>query len=330
MFLRSFVALIAAALLSTVGVASQPVAAADYPSRPVTIVVPYGPGGGVGINTRALAPHLEKALGQKVLVVHRTGAGGVTGHTIGAFAKPDGYTLTMVSTGIAAAPWLVPGVKFTPEDYAYIGQVSFVPNFLIVAKDSPYKTVSDLVAAMKKAPGEFPAGMTNGWPSSTIAQVMFLDQAGVEAKVVPGFKGGASKMAALLGHHISFSFNNVNEVLPQVGEGGKIRVLAACALERSPFLPDVPTFKELGMNVTLGVWRTLAAPKDTPQEILDTLNAALVKALNTPELKADFKKVGLTVDYLNPQDTRELVMQQYQDLGRLFTKLGINVKTKKM
>ncbi len=133
------------------------------------IIVPYGAGGGVSINARALAPYLEKTLGTRVLVENREGAGGITGHTAGAMAKPDGYTLTMVSPAICASPWLVPNVRFTPESFAYIGQVSFVPNMLVVSADSKFQTLKDLVDAMRAAPDTISTGMEAGWPSSTVA-----------------------------------------------------------------------------------------------------------------------------------------------------------------
>ena len=312
----------------TILFSALPAAAQHYPSRPVTIIVPYGAGGGVSINTMTLAPYLEKALGQKVLVEHRAGAGGVTGTTIGAFAKPDGYTLTMVSSGIAYAPWLTPGVKYNPDSFAYIGQVSFVPNFLAVNAASPYKTLKDLVAAMKAKPGQLAVGKEQGWPSPDVAFAVFSAQAGVKAKLVTGYKGGAARLAALMGNHLDFSFNNVNELLPQVG-GDKVRILAASAPQRSTFIPNVPTFRELGYDVSVGVWRTLAAPKDTPKPVLDVLRKALKKALAMPGIAADFKKVGLTIDYLDADATRKLIHTEYVDAGKLFTKLGLNIKTKK-
>jgi tripartite-type tricarboxylate transporter receptor subunit TctC len=305
-----------------------PAAAQSFPGRPVTIIVPYGAGGGVSINTMALAPYLEKVLGQKVLVEHRAGAGGVTGSTLGAFAKPDGYTLTMVSSGIAYAPWLTPGIKYSPESYAYIGQVSFVPNFLAVNAESPYKTLKDLVAAMKAKPGTLAVGKEQGWPSPDVALAIFSARAGVKAKLVSGYKGGAARLAALMGNHLDLSFNNVNELLPQVG-GDKVRILAASAPERSKFIPDVPTFRELGYDVSVGVWRTLAAPKDTPKPVLDVLRKALKEALGMPGIAEDFKKVGLTIDYLDADATKKLIHSEYEEAGKLFTELGINLKTKK-
>lgn len=320
--LRSVLGGIAAAGLLLAGTAA---AADDYPSRPITIIVPYGAGGGVDGNARALAPHLEKILGQNVIVENRTGAGGVKGHTMGAFAKPDGYTLTFVSPGIIAAPWLIEGVTFTPEDYTYIGQVSFVPNMLIVNADSQWKTLDGLVASLKEKPGEISSATTGGWSSKRITLAVFENAAGVESKIVSGYKGGAEWMAAVMGGHIDFAINDANELLPQK-DAGALRILAAAAPERSKFFPDVPTFKEQGYDVTVGVWRTLAGPKGLPDAIRDKLSAALKQAMETEALKQDFEKIGLTTDYLSPADTRALVLGQYKELGELFTKLGINLK----
>jgi tripartite-type tricarboxylate transporter receptor subunit TctC len=297
----------------------------EYPSRPIKIIVPYKAGGGVDINARALAPYLEKYLGQTVIVENRTGAGGITGHTLGAKATPDGYTLTMVSPGIVASPWVVKDVQFTPEDYAYIGQVSFVPNFLIVNVDSQWKTLKDLINYAKNNPGKVSTCKISGWPSTNIANAVFREKANINVKVIPGYQGGAEEIAAVLGNHADYSFNNVNEVLPHY-EGKTLRVLAAAAQNRSPFLSDVPTFLELGYDVTIGVWRTLAAPSDTPKDILDRVNKALQDALNDDGLKSDFKKVGLTVDYLSPEDTKKFVINQYKLLGEVFNNLGIAIK----
>jgi tripartite-type tricarboxylate transporter receptor subunit TctC len=169
--------------------------------------------------------------------------------------------------------------------------------------------------------------MEAGWPSSTVADAVFLAKADVKAKVVPGFKGGAEKIAAVLGGHLDFSVNNTQEVMP-LYEAKRIRVLAMVAPERSPLFPDVPTFRELGYDVTMGVWRTIAAPKDTPQPVLDKLAAALRAALQLPGLQEDFAKVQLTVDYLDPAAARARAMAEYADYGKLFTAMGINVKTK--
>jgi len=317
-------------LLGAAGALAAPhvVRAAGYPDRPITMIVPYGPGGGVSINARALVPYYEKALGARVLIENRAGAGGITGLTVGAFAKPDGYTITMVSPAITAAPLLVPNVRFTPRDFAYIGQVSFVPNMLVVNAESPWKTLKDLVDTMKAKPDTVSTGMEASWPSSTICEQIFLAKSDCKAKIVPGFKGGAEKIAAVLGNHLDFSINNTQEVMP-LYEAKKVRILALAAPERSPLFPDVPTFTQAGYDVTVGVWRTIAVPKATPQPIRDKLSSALVQALHDPTLASDFKKVELTVDYLDPAATTKAVMDEYAEFETLFTGMGMNIHKKK-
>ena len=301
--------------------------AAGYPARPVTLIVPYGPGGGVGINARAVQPYLEKQLNQTIIVEFKPGAGGIMGFTLGAHARPDGYTLTMVTSSITAAPWLVPHIDYTPEDYSYIGQVTFVPNMLIVNADSPYHSLADLIAAMKQKPGELAVGFESSWPSPDVAQVVFFARAGVKAKVVPGFGGGAERIASLLGNHLDFSFNNLNEALPMY-QAKRIRVLAISGTARVVQMPDVPTFRELGLDVAIGVWRSLAGPKGLPDAVVQTVTGALKAALQDPALQTDFAKVGLSTDYLDPVATRTLVMHEYENLGKLFTELGINIRSK--
>lgn len=316
-------------LQSAVGaLAVSPLARADdFPSRAVTMIVPYGPGGGVSVNARALQPYYEKALGTRIIVENRDGAGGITGYTTGAFARPDGYTITMVTPAITASPWLVPNVRFSPEDYAYIGQVSFVPNMLVVNADSPFKTLKDLVDAMKAKPDEISTGIEASWPSSSVCDALFLAESGCKARVVPGFRGGAEKVAAVLGGHLDFSCQNAQEVM-SLYQAKRLLVLAMAAPERSSFFPEVPTFREQGFDITTGVWRSIAVPKTTPQPVQDKLATALKQAMSDPMLKQDFEKVQLTVDYLDPAATRSAIMSEYAEFDKLFTQLGMNVKHK--
>ena len=298
--------------------------AQDYPERPITLIVPYGPGGGVSTNARALAPHLSEELGQEVVVEHREGGGGVNGFTMGANAEPDGYTLTMVSPAIAAAPLVIEGVEFSPEDFAYVGQVTFVPQFLVVGKNSEYETLDDLVSAMHEAPNEITAPEVVGWPSSAIAQTVFLSKAEAEAREVPGFEGGGERISSILGDHIDFAFLNLNEALP-LYEAGEIRVLAVAAPERSDLMPDVPTFREQGYDVTTGVWRTVAAPDGTPEDVMNTLSEALRNALQQEDLAEDFEQVGLSIDYLTPEETREHILNEYQELQQVLADAGVEL-----
>ncbi len=194
-------------------------------------------------------------------------------------------------------------------------------------RDSPYQTLKDLVDAMKAEAGRDLDGDRGELAEFERVRGVVPGDLRLKAKVVPGFKGGAEKIAAVLGGHLDFSVNNTQEVMP-LYQAKRIRVLAMAAQQRSPLFPEVPTFREQGYDVTPGVWRSIAVPKATPQPVQDKLAAALKQALSDPALQQDFAKVELTVDYLDPAATRAAIMAEYAEFDTLFTKLGMNVKQK--
>ena len=295
-----------------------------FPNRPVSLIVPLPAGGGVDINARALAPFFGKALGQQVLVRNIAGSGGIVGNSQGASATPDGYTLLMATNFIADASWLDAGVSVKPSDFTYLGIVALVPNLLLVRNDSPFKTLADVVAAAKKSPGTVSVGSVPGWASTDVARARFEQQAGIKLKIIEGFGGGAPELNGLLAGTIDVSFNNINESIALI-EGGKVRVLAVSSTKRSPFLPNAKTFSEQGLNVAASVWRGVAAPAATPKPVIDVLAAALGKAMADPDLAAEYKKIGLSVDYENPEESRRYVTQQYDNDGALFKQLGVAI-----
>jgi tripartite-type tricarboxylate transporter receptor subunit TctC len=298
-----------------------PSLAQSWPSGTVTIVVPFGAGGGVDVTARALAANLEPIVGQSVIVENRTGAGGVTGHATGAAAAPDGQTLTLVTPSIGTAPLLIDDVPVTPEDFAYIGQVSVSALIMVVSADSEYQSVDDVVEAAKADPGQMATPWMATWPTPTSATAMLVADTGIEVRQVPGFSGGAEMLQALLGGHVDFSINNVSEVLPQL-EAGTMRALAVTSTERIAELPDVPTFAELGYGVEIGVWRTLAAPKETPDEIVAAIDEALREAIARPELVEDFKAIDLAVDHLGPEESTAVILDEYERMSELVSKFA--------
>lgn len=326
---RSAVALAvaAAALLGCSACASSnhKSAGADYPKHPVTIIVPYAAGGGVDQTARALAPILKKNLGQDVVVSDIDGAGGVTGTTKAAQSKPDGYTLFFDSPGIVDAPWTVKGVTFGPKSFEYIGQVTFIPDYLVVAADSPFKTLDQLISYAKAHPGKLKAPFLAGWPSTDVMKVTFEHEAGIKFKTINGFTGGPDELQSVLAGRTDVSFNNTGEIRSDV-EAGKVRILATSAPTRSKAFPKIPTFKEQGYNVEVGVWQGLAAPSGTPKPVLNTLSSALEKSVKDPDLRTAFKKIGITVDYLGTAATTKKINKQYKDDGKLFRQLDVAVK----
>ena len=300
-------------------------AQASFPTRPISIVVPFAAGGAADISARLLAQPLQKSWGQTVLIRNLVGSGGIVGERQAATAAPDGYTLFLATNSLVDAPWTVSGVTVKPDDFTYLGQINSTPNYLVVRADSPLKSVADVVAQAKKTPGQLAIGSTASWGSQDIARARFERAAGVKFKVIEGFANGPAMLNGLLAGTLDISFNNVSESLPHI-EGGKVRALACTGAVRSPFNPDVKTFRELGFDVVVTVWRALAAPAAVPKPTLAVLASGLEKALTDPALITDFKKAGQTVDYLDPQATEKFVMHEYEQEGNLFKQLGIAVQ----
>lgn len=322
-------AVIGSVLIGCAACATSPAAssnsAAGYPSHPVTIIVPYAAGGGVDLTARALAPVLQKYLGKTVVVSDVSGAGGITGTSQAATSKPDGYTLFFDSPGIVDAPWTVKGVTFGPKSFEYIGQVTDIPDYLDVKASSQFKTLGQLVSYAKQHPGTLKAPMVSGWPSTAVELVDFEHLAGVQFKTVTGYTGGPAELEAALAGQTDMSFNNTGEILADV-KAGDVRILGVSSPTRSSFFPTAPTFKEQGYNVTEGVWQGLAAPAGTPKPIINKISAALAKSVKDPSLASAFKKIGISVDYLDAASTTKEINAQYVSDGKLFQQIGVAVK----
>ena len=301
-------------------------ARAAFPSRALTLIVPFSPGTSVGINARLLQPHLEQALGQSVELAFTQGAGGMAGHLVGAEAAPDGYTLTMVSASLATQTWLNRASTAKPDDFAFIGQVTSLPSVLLVRAESPHHTLADLVTALRAAPESLTTGTMVGWWPPALAQALFTTQAAINPHVVSGYYGGADLVEALSQRQLDFGVVGLTDVGPSL-TGGKLRALAVSGRTRA--LPTTPSFREQGWNVTTGWWRGLAAPRATPAEAISRLDTALRQALDSATLRSDFERAGLPVDPMNAAAFGKVVQDEYQTIGGLFTLLGLNVQTAK-
>ena len=298
----------------------------SFPSRPLTLIVPFGPGSNIGVNAHLLQPHLEHALGQDVHLEFMPGAGGLSGHLRGAQAEADGYTLTMISASLTVQPWLDHGGMARPDDFAYVGQVTSFPSVLLVRAGSPHRTLADLVAALHDAPESLTTGQLRSWWPPALAQALFFARAAVKARVVANYYGGPDLLEAVSQGQLGFATVGLNDFRPSLA-GGTLRALAVSA--HTPVLPATPTFREQGWDVTEGWWRGIAAPKDTPADALGRLSAALREALDSSALHADFAHSGMSVDPLDGPEFRPFVQNEYRTLGALFTSLGLNVQSPK-
>jgi tripartite-type tricarboxylate transporter receptor subunit TctC len=259
--------------------------AQPYPSKPLRIIVPYAPGGGVDIVARTLGQELTRRLGQQIVIENKTGAGGNIGSDAVAKATPDGYTLLIASPANAVNPSLYSKMPFNPvRDLAPVALIAIVPAVLLASPALPVKSVKELIALAKAKPGTLNFGSGGSGTTEHLAGEMLNAQAGIDMLHVP-YKGGAAVLPDLISGQISLFFVNQLFALPYV-KAGTVKALGVASDERSPALPDVPTFAENGYaDFRVSVWYGIMAPAATPKAIVAQLNREINAALASPEMK---------------------------------------------
>jgi tripartite-type tricarboxylate transporter receptor subunit TctC len=269
------------AALALLGLMVDPASAQTYPSRPITVIVPFAAGGPTDIVARIVAEHMSRTLGQQVIVENVAGAGGTTGITRGAQAKPDGYTIMMGHMGThGAAPALYPKLAYDPtKDFAPIGLAAGTPILIVARKDFPAKDLKEFVAYLKANQAKLNQAHAGVGSVSFTTCTMLNHQLGTKFTQVP-FRGTGPALNALVGGQVDFMCDQIVNLVEQI-KGGAIRAYAIATPERSPALPNVPTTKEAGLpEFEVSAWNALFAPKGTPKEVVAQLNAALDKALD--------------------------------------------------
>lgn len=264
-----------------------------WPSRPIRIVSPGTPGQAADVLARTLAQHLSLALSQAVFVDNKAGAGGMLGTTEVAKAPPDGYTLLVASSGpMAISPAIYDKVPYDPvKDFQYIANLAITPQVLLVASNSPYRTVNDLVQVMKARPGELTFGSTG--PTSQLAIEALTMRSGMKPIQVP-FKGNAEASTQLIGGHITAIYDTVPGALGLIN-AGKVRPLAVASAIRSNYLPETPTLREAGFPGADAVgWIGIAAPAGTPLAIVERMNGEIAKAMQKPQMVKQMELLGFT------------------------------------
>ena len=259
--------------------------AQTYPAKPVRLIVPYAPGGGVDIVARALAQELTKRLGSQFIVENKTGAGGNIGSDAVAKATPDGYTLLIASPANAVNPSLYAKMPFNPvRDLMPVALIATVPAILLASPALPVKNVKELIALAKAKPGTLTFGSGGSGTTEHLAGEMLNSQTGIDMLHVP-YKGGAAVLPDLVSGQISVFFVNQLFALPYI-KAGTVKALGVASDERSAALPDVPTFAEAGFaDFRVSVWYGVMAPAGTPKEIVSQLNREIVAALASVEMK---------------------------------------------
>ncbi len=284
------------ALITTGLTATAPALAQAWPARPVTLLVPFPPGGSTDVIARTLATKLQEKLGGSFIVDNKAGAGGTVGAAAAKRAAPDGYTVFVSSLGpFVIGPHLIKNPGYDPlKDFDYITVAVQAPNVLTVPAGSPHKSFAELLKFLKAHPDKMSFASAGNGTSDHLTAELFWQETGTKATHVP-YKGGAPAMSDLLGGQVDATFMNINTGLPNI-RAGKLRALAITSLKRSPLLPDVPTMDELGLKgVTVYSWQAFAAPKGLPADIRGKLHDALVAGLNDPAVKPKLLELGFEI-----------------------------------
>lgn len=291
--------------------------AQSYPTKPIVMVVPFAPGGGVDTMARLIAQPLSQRLGQPIVIDNRGGAGGNIGTEAAARARPDGYTIVMGSVSPNAVnTHLYSRLGFDPvKDFEPIVYVSAVPNILVVAANSPIKTAKELVDAARAAPGKYTYGSAGVGSSQHLAAAMLGTATGTNLMHVP-YKGAGIAQQDLLAGHISFMLDTTGPI--SFVQSGRMRALAVASKTRSPALPNVPTFEEAGISgVHSSAWYGLMAPAGTPREIVQRLNAEANAVLRDPEMKKRLAALGADMGGGTPEEFGKFVaseVRRYADV----------------
>jgi tripartite-type tricarboxylate transporter receptor subunit TctC len=267
-----------------------------WPAKPVTLLVPFPPGGSTDMIARTLGTKLQEKLGGTFVVQNQAGAGGTVGAAAAKRAAPDGYTIFVSSLGpFVIGPHLIKGVAYDPlKDFDYITVAVQAPNVLAVPAASPHKTLADVLAFHKAHPGKMSFASAGNGTSDHLTAELFWQMTGTSGLHIP-YKGGAPAMSDLLGGQVDATFMNINTGLTNI-KAGKLRALAITSAKRSPLLPDVPTMEEAGVKgVTVYSWQAFAAPKGLPADIKTKLHDALVAGLNDPAVKTKLLELGFEI-----------------------------------
>jgi len=305
--MRKLLLTLALGLAASVGAHAQ-----AWPSKPVTLLVPFPPGGSTDMIARTVGAKLQEKLGGTFIVDNKAGAGGTVGAAQARRAAPDGYTIFVSSLGpFVIGPHLIKNVGYDPlKDFDYITVAVQAPNVLAVPTSSPHKTFADLLKFMKANPGKMSFASAGNGTSDHLTAALFWQETGTEAVHVP-YKGGAPAMQDLIAGTVDATFMNINTGLPHF-KAGKLRALAVTSAKRSPLLPDVPTMDELGFKgVTVYSWQAFAAPKGLAGDVKARLHDAVVASLNDPAIKPKLLELGFEIVGNTPEQFTVFQASEY-------------------
>ena len=301
-------------------------AQSNYPSKPIKLIVPWPPGGGVDTSARIIAQPLSERLGQPIVIENKAGAAGNIGTAVAAQERPDGYTLLMASLSPNAVnPHMYSNLGFDPvNDFESIALVYTVPCFLVVPAASPFNSAHDVINYAKANPGKLNYGSSGIGSSQHLATLMLQKSTGIDVVNV-SYKGTGPAETALVAGQVDFMVDNPAS-FPFI-EAGRLKVFAVGSPERNPAKPDVPTFDELGIpGVHTSVFYGVMAPAKTPKEIVDRLNKEINALLQTEEMRNRLTKMGAVAGTGSPDDFRKYVISEIDRYGVIVKSAGIKVE----
>ena len=293
-------------VMSTLGFAGK-----EYPSKNINLIVPFSAGGGTDAVARKLGSVLEKELGTAVVIVNKTGGAGAVGMTYGANQKKDGYTVTMITRELVSLPLM----HLSPISYKNFELVSLVnvdPAIVLVEKDSKYKTFEDIIKDAKANPQKIKFAST---AKPNFYALAIENATGVKFNHIP-YNGAGEVIPALLGKHADFSLVGPGEAIGQI-KAGQLRAIGVMAADRISSLPDVPTLKEQGYDITSGTWRGIAVPKGTDKAIVEKLNAAIKQAVQDPDFVNFMNNSTFGIQYLDGKAFEQFIIDDTNQIGEI-------------
>jgi len=311
---------------SLVGSLALAQAGGNYPSKPVTLVVTYPPGGGADAMARLLAPKMSEALGQNVVVDNKPGAGGQIGAAAVAKAAPDGYTLMLDASSFAVNPSLYPKLPYDPmKAFKPIGVVALFPNVVLVNANFSAQNVTDLISISKKAKDSVSYASSGNGSAQHLAGALFESATGVDMVHVP-YKGGGPALNDVIGGQVPLFFGNLASTLQHV-QSGKLRALAVTSAKRSQILPGVPTLSEVGVKgAEIYEWNAVFVPAGTPQAVVSKIASAFQHALDAPEVKQRIAQLGGEIQRSSPEQSQAFIEQQVTLWGRVIKERKITIE----